>query len=78
MDNKSAARYALSPLEVGRCVSDRVYVSYEHQFGASLGRSAANANESQIKVRLPHGGELDTAVGDAGVAGVYVYGTLRY
>ena len=78
VDNQSQARFALSPLEVGRYVSDRVYISYEHQFGASIGRSAANANESQIKVRLPHGGELDTAVGDAGVAGVYLYWTYRY
>jgi autotransporter translocation and assembly factor TamB len=78
VDNESTRRFALSPLEVGRYVSDRVYVSYEHQFGASLGRSAANANESQVKLRLPHGGELDTAVGDAGVAGVYLYWTYRY
>jgi autotransporter translocation and assembly factor TamB len=75
---RSRARFALSPLEVGRYVSDRVYLSYEHQFGTSLGRSAANANESQIKVRLPHGGELYTAVGDAGVAGVYLYWTIHY
>ncbi|MDB4969945.1 MAG: hypothetical protein JWN44_5634 [Myxococcales bacterium] len=78
VDNKSDARFSLSPLEVGRYVSDRVYISYEHQFGASIGRSAANANESQIKVRLPYGGELDSAVGDAGVAGVYLYWNYRY
>ena len=78
VDNESTRRFALSPLEVGRYVSDRVYISYEHQFGASLGRSAANGNESQVKLQLPHGGELDTAVGDAGVAGVYLYWTYRY
>ena len=76
-DNRTA-RFALSPLEVGRFVSDRIYVSYEHQFGATIGRSAANVNESQIRLRLPHGGELDSTVGDAGVAGVYLYWTYRY
>ncbi len=77
-DDKTASRFELSPIEVGRYLSDHVYISYEHQFGASIGRSASNANESQIKVGLPHSGELDTSVGDAGVAGVYLYWTYRY
>jgi autotransporter translocation and assembly factor TamB len=78
IDPKSYARFSVSPLEVGRYVSDRVYVSYEHQFGSTIGRSAANSNEAQVKYRLPHHGELDTAVGDAGVAGVYLYWTFKY
>jgi autotransporter translocation and assembly factor TamB len=69
----SYAGFLQTPLEIGRFISDRVYVRYTQRFGAQLGRSAVNANEARAEYRLGRGFELDTTFGDEGVGGVYLF-----
>ncbi len=67
-----------APGEVGRFVSDRVYVQYQHHFGSQIGRSAENTDEAQVRYRFAKSYELDTVFGDQGVAGIFLYWTRRY
>lgn len=77
LDQQSYSEFSQSPVEVGRFVSDRVYVRYAHRFGTGVGRSAANENEASAEYRLGDGFELDTTFGDAGVGGIYLFWTKR-
>jgi translocation-and-assembly-module (TAM) inner membrane subunit TamB-like protein len=77
LDQQSYAELSQSPLEVGRFVSDRIYVGYEHRSGPNMGRSAANANEARAEYRLGHGWEVDTIFGDGGVGGIYLFWTKK-
>ncbi|HWE30736.1 MAG TPA: translocation/assembly module TamB domain-containing protein, partial [Polyangia bacterium] len=65
LDQQSYAELSQSPLEVGRFVTDRIYVSYEHRFGSRMGRSEANANEARAEYKLGSKGhwQLDTTFG---------------
>ena len=78
LDQQSYAEFSQSPLEVGRFVSDRVYVQYSHRYGSRIGRSAANADEASAEYRLGRGFEVDTTFGDAGVGGVYLFWTAKH
>ncbi|HEY1587019.1 MAG TPA: translocation/assembly module TamB domain-containing protein, partial [Polyangia bacterium] len=79
LDQQSYAEFSAAPIEVGRFVSDRIYVRYEQHYGGSrLGRSAANAEEASAEYRLGKGFELTTTFGDAGVGGVYLFWTARH
>ena len=67
-----------APIEVGRFVSDRIYVRYEQHYGGSrLGRSPANAEEASDEYQLGRGFQLTTTFGDAGVGGVYFFWTTK-
>lgn len=78
LDQQSYAEFSQAPLEVGRFVSDRIYVRYEHRLGSGIGRSAVNTSESSAEYRLGRGFELDTSFGDAGVGGVYLFWTAKH
>ena len=78
LDQQSYAEFSAAPIEVGRFVSDRVYVRYEQRYGGSrLGRSAANADEASAEYQLGKGFELATTFGDAGVGGIYLFWTKK-
>ncbi len=79
LDQQSYAELSQSPLEVGRYVTDRIYVSYEHRFGSRMGRSEANANEARAEYKLGSKGhwQLDTTFGDGGVGGIYVFWSTK-
>lgn len=79
LDQQSYAELSQSPLEVGRYVTDRIYVSYEHRFGSRMGRSEANANEARAEYKLGSKGhwQLDTTFGDGGVGGIYIFWSTK-
>jgi translocation and assembly module TamB len=62
-------------VEVGKYISDRVYLSYAHVFGAS---EYANENEAHVEYRITRRWILESVFGDAGVGGVDALWTFRY
>jgi translocation and assembly module TamB len=66
-------------VEVGKYITDSVYVSYVHQFGSTfVGTQRFNANEAELEWRFKKHYELETAFGDAAVGRVNLYWTIRY
>jgi translocation and assembly module TamB len=66
-------------LEVGKYLTDTIYVSYVHQFGSVMvGTQRFNSNEATLNWRFYRQYELDTAFGDAAVGHVNLFWTLRY
>ncbi len=67
-------------LEVGKYITQNIYVSYVHQFGTvqSIGSAATNANEAHLEYRFLHRYELDTSFGDNDVGGIDLYWTTRF
>lgn len=65
-------------VEVGKYITDKIYVSYVHQFGPPAGVTAVNSNEGRVEYRFWPGLEVDSSFGDAGVGGVDLYWTIRY
>jgi autotransporter translocation and assembly factor TamB len=79
LDQQSYVEFSAAPIEVGRFVSDRIYVRYEQHYGGSrLGRSPANAEEASAEYQLGKGFQLTTTFGDAGVGGVYLFWTAKH
>jgi translocation and assembly module TamB len=62
-------------VEVGKFVSERIYVSYAHIFGTTENQ---NSNEAHVEYRITARWMLETIFGDAGVGGVNVVWTSRY
>jgi translocation and assembly module TamB len=62
-------------VEVGKYVSDRVYLSYAHVFGAT---ENSNVNEAHIEYRVTRRWIIQTVFGDAGVGSVDALWTYRY
>ena len=77
IDNNDAAS-GTSRLEVGKYITDSIYVSYIHQFGAPTGLHPVNANEAQLQYRFKRRYQLETKFGDAGVGALNFYWSLRY
>ena len=67
-----------SRLEVGKYITESVYLSYVHQFGAPTGIHPVNSNEAQLQYRFKRHYQLETKFGDAGVGAVNFYWSLRY
>jgi translocation and assembly module TamB len=66
-------------LEVGKYVTDTVYVSYVHQFGSTMvGTQRVNSNEADLEWRFKKHYEVEGAFGDAAVGRVNFYWTIRY
>jgi translocation and assembly module TamB len=66
-------------LEVGKYITDSVYVSYVHQFGSTfVGTQRFNSNEADLEWRFKKRFALETAFGDAAVGRVNLYWTIRY
>jgi translocation and assembly module TamB len=62
-------------VEVGKYVSDRIYVSYAHVFGAN---ETQNTNEARMEYRITTRWMIETIFGDAGVGSVDAVWTRRY
>lgn len=62
-------------VEIGKYVTERIYVSYAHVFGAN---ETQNTNEAQAEYRLTADWMAQTVFGDAGVGGVDAFWTRRY
>ncbi len=62
-------------VEVGKYISDRVYLSYAHVFGAN---EYTNENEAHVEYRITRRWMLESVFGDAGVGGVDALWTFRY
>jgi autotransporter translocation and assembly factor TamB len=62
-------------VEVGKYISERVYLSYVHVFGAG---EHQNSNEANVEYRITRRWLLQTAFGDAGVGGLDLFWTYRY
>jgi translocation and assembly module TamB len=66
-------------VEVGKYITDSVYVSYVHQFGSTfVGTQRFNSNEADLEWRFKKRYEVETAFGDAAVGRVNLYWTVRY
>jgi len=72
---QAAAGLLAERVEVGKYVSERLYVSYAHVFGAT---DAQNANEAQAEYHMTADWLAQTVFGDAGVGGVDAFWTRRY
>lgn len=76
---EGATGLADTRIEVGKYVTDTVYVSYVHQFGSTLvGTQRVNSNEADLDWRFKKHYDLETAFGDAAVGRVNLYWTIRY
>lgn len=76
---EGATGLADTRIEVGKYITDTVYVSYVHQFGSTLvGTQRVNSNEADVDWRFKKHYDLETAFGDAAVGRVNLYWTLRY
>jgi autotransporter translocation and assembly factor TamB len=62
-------------VEVGKYVSNRVYVSYAHVFGAGENE---NTNEAHVEYRVAARWMIETVFGDAGVGSIDAVWTYRY
>jgi autotransporter translocation and assembly factor TamB len=62
-------------IEVGKYISERVYLSYAHVFG---GAESQNRNEAHVEYRVTRRWLVETVFGDAGVGGVDALWTYRY
>jgi autotransporter translocation and assembly factor TamB len=62
-------------VEVGKYISDRIYLSYAHVFGAN---EYSNQNEAHVEYRLTRRWMVESIFGDAGVGGVDALWTYRY
>lgn len=62
-------------IEVGKYVSERIYLSYAHVFGAN---EYTNQNEAHVEYRLTRRWMVESVFGDAGVGGVDALWTYRY
>lgn len=67
-----------SRLEVGKYITESIYLSYVHQFGAPTGIHPVNSNEAQLQYRFKRHYQLETRFGDAGVGAINFYWSLRY
>ena len=66
-------------VEIGKYITDTIYVSYVHQFGSTfVGTQQFNTNEADLEWRFKKHYELETAFGDAAVGRVNLYWTIRY
>jgi translocation and assembly module TamB len=66
-------------VEVGKYITDTVYVSYVHQFGSTfVGTQRFNSNEADLEWRFKKRYELETGFGDAAVGKVNLFWTVRY
>jgi autotransporter translocation and assembly factor TamB len=62
-------------VEVGKYVTDRIYISYAHIFG---GTETSNANEARIEYRLTNRWLIQTIFGDAGAGSIDALWTYRH
>jgi autotransporter translocation and assembly factor TamB len=62
-------------VEVGKYISERVYLSYAHVFGSD---ETQNRNEAHVEYRVTRRWLVETVFGDAGVGGVDALWTYRY
>ena len=65
-------------LEIGKYVTESVYVSYIHQFGAVSTLTRANSNEGRLEYRFLKSFQLDASFGDAAIGGIDLFWTRRY
>ena len=62
-------------VEVGKYVSERIYLSYAHIFGAP---DNANQNEAHVEYRMTRRVVMETVFGDAGQGGLDTLWTYRF
>lgn len=65
-------------LEVGKYLTDDVYLSYVHQFGMPIGLRRRNSNQAQLEYRFLRNFEIETMIGDAGVGSVDFFWSHRF
>jgi translocation and assembly module TamB len=65
-------------LEVGKYLTESVFVSYVRQFGTPNGLRKQNSNEANLEYRFLRRFAITSRFGDAGVGGLDFYWTLRY
>jgi autotransporter translocation and assembly factor TamB len=65
-------------VEVGKFVTDKLYLSYVHQFGTPTGTRRVNSNQAQMEYRFKRRFALDTMFGDAGQGAIDLFWSLRY
>jgi autotransporter translocation and assembly factor TamB len=74
-DQPGVATGTETSVEVGKHVTDRIYLSYTHVFGANTDQ---NSNEAHVEYKVTRRWLLETVFGDAGVGGIDMYWTYRY
>ena len=70
--------FGTTRVEVGKYLTDDVYVSYVHQFGQPNGLRRVNSNQAQIDYHFLRHYAIDTMYGDAGVGAVDFVWRLRF
>ncbi len=67
-----------SEIEVGKYLTESLYVGYAYQIGVErVGTRRANRNEARLTYRLAPKWQLEASGGDAGVGGLDLYWSLR-
>lgn len=74
----SGSNAAGSRIEVGKYLTQSLYIGYAHQVGVDrVGTRRTNRNEARVDYRLPKNWQIEGTFGDAGVGGVDLYWTYR-
>jgi autotransporter translocation and assembly factor TamB len=76
--DSDSALAGTSRLEVGKYLTQSIYLSYLHQFGTPSGLHPVNANEAQLQYRFRRHYQVETKFGDAGVGAVNFYWSRRF
>jgi translocation and assembly module TamB len=70
--------FGTTRVEVGKYLTDNLYVSYTHQFGSMSGTRRMNSNQLQLEYQFLRSFALETLFGDAGVGALDFYWTKRF
>jgi translocation and assembly module TamB len=74
-EGKKATGDTDTRVEVGKYITERIYLSYAHVFGAP---ATANQNEARVEYRMTRRWMLETVFGDAGQGGVDALWAYRF
>lgn len=65
-------------VEVGKYLTDSLYLSYMHRFGSDTGTRRINKNEASLEYRFLRNFQIVTLFGDAGVGALDFYWLRRF
>lgn len=75
---ETSASFNASRLEIGKYLTERIYIAYVHQFGSEMsGLHRENSSEANLEYRFKRNYTLDVRYGDAGSGSVNLSWTLR-
>jgi translocation and assembly module TamB len=70
--------FSTARLEIGKFLTDSIYVSYAHRFGSQVTLRPVNENEGSLEYRFLRRYTLQTIFGDEAVGSIDLFWSKRY